>query len=295
MQRVNKKNARDLSLTITSMNCGDIPSGIRLSTSERWNQTENDWRLFVDDANNICLQAAVEGKVVGTTTAINYANQEVWIGMVLVDQDYRGLGISRALLTNIFGKLSSFPAIKLDATPAGQLVYEKFGFRDEYLVSRMVCEQMNNPPIIEDDVDAESLQPEHIDEIIALDALAFGVERRQLIEYFATMYGSKCWVLKRGNKLAGFVLGRDGSRFHHIGPLAAFENEDAKLLLSKALQSLKNQSIVVDALCDKAELMNWLVEMGFVEQRHFIRMYKEKNPYPGKTDNLFLIAGPEFG
>ena len=295
MESVNKKkDVRGVSLSITSMMLDDIPNGMRLSSSEQWNQTENDWQLFINDTNNICLQAAAEDKVVGTTTAINYSNQEVWIGMVLVDKDYRGLGISKALLTNIFEKVSAF-AVKLDATPAGQLVYEKFGFKDEYLVSRMVCQQLNSLPNVENDVDVTQMQPEHINEIITLDAMAFGIERRKLIEYLTAMYGNKCWILKRNNNLVGFVLGRDGSRFHHVGPLVAFNNQDAKLLLTKALRSLTNQSIVVDVLCDKAELINWLIQFGFVEQRHFIRMYKENNPFPGKTDNLFLIAGPEFG
>jgi len=42
-------------------------------------------------------------------------------------------------------------------------------------------------------------------------------------------------------------------------------------------------------------LLEWLSSIGFIEQRHFIRMYKKENTLPGKTSNQYLICGPEFG
>jgi hypothetical protein len=42
-------------------------------------------------------------------------------------------------------------------------------------------------------------------------------------------------------------------------------------------------------------LTDWLETLGFVKQRHFIRMYRNDNPYPGISGNHYLIAGPEFG
>jgi len=52
---------------------------------------------------------------------------------------------------------------------------------------------------------------------------------------------------------------------------------------------------VVDVLCDKKELMDWLNEIGFATQRDFIRMYKDENHFPGNIHMLHLICGPEFG
>src|SRR6476619_2273692 len=118
--------------TIRSMQMSDIENGLRLSITEGWNQTEKDWKLFIENPQNICIVAEAGNKVIGTTTAINYSNQLAWIGMVLVDKAYRGMGVGKLLLTNILSKSEFFKSVKLDATPAGQRVYKKFGFEDEY-------------------------------------------------------------------------------------------------------------------------------------------------------------------
>jgi GNAT superfamily N-acetyltransferase len=289
------KTVKSLSLNIRPMQPADVSVAMRLSTAEGWNQTEKDWRLFIEDPANVCLLAEADGKVIGTTTAINYANEEAWIGMVLVDKEYRGLGVSKSLLSPIFNKLTSFQSIKLDATPAGQKVYQKFGFKDEYFIARMVNPSLNNPPVIDGDVSAEPIQAKHMDEIIAFDEAVFGVNRRPLIEFLINEHPAKSWLLKRDNRIVGFVLGRNGSRYNQIGPLVALTTMDAKLLLAKAMEPLRRQSIVVDVLYEKEELVAWLNELGFVQQRHFIRMYKEENPFPGATGKLHLICGPEFG
>src|SRR5687768_5699322 len=103
---------------VRPMERSDIASAMKLSTAEGWNQTENDWKLFIENPGNTCMLAECGNKVIGTTTAINYSNQVAWIGMVLVDKDYRGQGVSKSLLTTIFEKLESFKSVKLDATPA---------------------------------------------------------------------------------------------------------------------------------------------------------------------------------
>ena len=45
---------------------------------------------------------------------------------------------------------------------------------------------------------------------------------------------------------------------------------------------------------DREDLIKWLESVGFVKQRHFVRMYLNDNPFPG-TRNQYLISGPEFG
>ena len=289
----NSINIQDV--IIREMNLNDLERGMRLSKAEGWNQTEHDWRLFIEDPANVCLLAECENKVVATTTAINYGNAEAWIGMVLVDEEYRGRGISKLLLSRILEKLSTFRSLKLDATAAGQPVYQKFGFKDEYQISRMVNLSVQNVPVESSNSKIETIQIEEVKEIIALDEVIFGVNRRQLIEFLMKEYPGSAAVLKRYGKITAFALGRKGSKYFQIGPVVASSTADAKNLISESLMNLANQAVVVDVLCDKKELIEWLHAIGFIRQRDFVRMYKEENHFPGKTDGLFLICGPEFG
>ncbi|MFI5194831.1 MAG: GNAT family N-acetyltransferase [Chitinophagales bacterium] len=274
----------------------DMGAAMKLSMDAGWNQIENDWRRLMENPENVCLAAECNGRMIGTTTAINYANQVAWIGMVLVDKAFRGRGVSKSLLTHIFQKLESCKSVKLDATPEGQQVYKKIDFKDEYRIVRMT-----NPswkPLFSGanaDAEPESVRLKDLPGIIALDELVFGANRSRLIGSLIKEYPPKAWLLKRGNQVAGFALGREGNRYNQLGPLTASTVTDARTLLSAALKNLAGQPVLVDLPEDKKEISDWLISMGFIQQRHFMRMYKSENPFPGTIDKQFLIAGPEFG
>ena len=277
------------------MDISDIRGALKLSKAEGWNQTENDWKFLVEDPLNVCLVAEIDKKIIGTTTAINYANDEAWIGMVLVDKEYRGKGVSKSLLSSILGKTASIKSIKLDATQAGQPVYQKFGFRDEYVIARMVNPSAMRLSKLEYDFEPEPIMPTNTDEIVAIDEDVFGVNRKQLIKFLLQRHPAKKWLLRRRGVIVGFVLEREGNKYHHIGPLAASSTSDAMMLISKSIADLTDQPVVVDVLSDKEELIEWLNSIGFNRQRDFVRMYKNQNPFPGKITEQFLICGPEFG
>ncbi len=278
------------------MQLRDVGSAMKLSTAEGWNQTERDWRLFIENPGNVCLLAESDNKVIGTTTAINYSNKVAWIAMVLVDKDYRGRGVSKSLLQRVIEKLECCQSVKLDATPAGQQVYKKLGFSDEYSIARMTNVAMKGlAPKDHYDTIPEPIELKNIPEVVAFDEMVFGANRASLIESLIKEYPGKAWMLKRNNGIAGIVLGRSGNKYHHVGPVLASNALDAKILIAKILEGLPHQSVVVDVLCDKLELLEWLKTIGFIKQREFIRMYKNNNPFPGIIDKQFLICGPEFG
>jgi GNAT superfamily N-acetyltransferase len=274
----------------------DIGQAWRLSKAEGWNQTEKDWEFLIHHDDNVCLAADVDGKIVGTATAINYENNVAWIGMVLVDREFRGQGISKMILSAVFEQLKACHSIKLDATPAGQQVYQKYDFKDEYLIHRMTSDLVSVKSLSDEGKSfAEFVHLKNIPEIVDLDKRVFGANRKQLIEFLVKNYTDNAWMIKRNGQITGFALGREGTRFFQVGPVLASTTADAKSLIVKSLSQLEGQPVVVDILEDKTELINWLDSIGFVRQRHFIRMYRNTNPYPGIPGNHYLIAGPEFG
>lgn len=280
---------------IRSIQLTDIPACMKLSIDQGWNQTEKDWKLLIENPHNVCLLAESGHQIIGTTTAIYYSGDVAWIGMVLVDKEYRRQGISKTLLNNILNKLQSCKSIKLDATPEGQRVYKNFGFKEEYLITRMTIPSMVNLPPIVDNLLLEPILLNNINEIIALDEHVFGANRTQLIQSIITNYPQKAWLFNRNDSISGLVLGRVGKKYHHIGPLIASTFIEAKTLISKVLKQLENKPIVVDIPSDKVDLINWLQSLGFIKQRHFVRMYRDKNSFPGLIEKQFLICGPEFG
>jgi hypothetical protein len=76
-------------------------------------------------------------------------------------------------------------------------------------------------------------------------------------------FSKKSFVIKRNDRIEGFALGRDGNKYHHIGPVIASNAQDAKSLICKALKALESKPVVADIISDKEELISFLEVNGF--------------------------------
>src|SRR2546425_6654350 len=115
----------------------DIPAGLRLCRASGWNQLESDWRCFLElnpEGCRVveCNSGECANGVAGTVATLRYEEKFSWVSMLLVDPGMRHRGIGSLLLGEALRLLADMETIRLDATPAGKLVYDKFGFVDEY-------------------------------------------------------------------------------------------------------------------------------------------------------------------
>ncbi len=275
----------------------DISGAMHLKDEAGWNQTVDDWQVFLAGEQNVNY-AAVDGeRLVGTVTGINYENKVAWIGMMIVDEAYRGKGISKKLMTlAIEGLRQNCASIKLDATPLGLPVYAKLGFHEEYTILRMVNPCVDALPST--DIDRGGIRPvteNDSDGIIELDRQIFGAGRSDLISQMINRLPEKSFLFEDKDRITGFVIGREGTRFVQIGPVTALREKDAEILITKALGDLKGSAVVIDVPEDKAGIISMLKTIGFEVQRPLYRMYLEKNLFPGKPEYQYAICGPEFG
>jgi predicted N-acetyltransferase YhbS len=281
-------------VSIRQMVTTDVGVAMALKEAEGWNQTESDWLFFLKHNPELCLVACMEGKVVGTVTAINYNNVISWIGMMLVHRNSRGQGVGKLLLQTVIKKLRSGDSIKLDATPAGRPVYQKLGFVEELELNRMVAptlKSLDQPDFLK----VLPVRDVDIPDITDFDSSIFGTSRPELIRYLVKNKPEHCYCIREGEQLSGFALMRKGTRFNHIGPIQAVSFSDAKLLISNLLLQTQGEPVVLDILADKLELRNWLEEVGFTCQRSLTRMYLGGIPERSHADMNFAISGPELG
>lgn len=277
------------------MRAADLDQAFCLSLNEGWNQTMNDWKLLFENTENVCIVAEKDNQVVGTATALNHENKIAWIGMVLVDKSLRGQGAGKMLLENIINRLKHVESVKLDATPAGEPLYLKLGFIAEHKILRMTSDCLTFLSEMFPSMETANIDQENLSEITKLDRKIFGADRNYLLMHLLSENPGRAFYLKKKNSPEGYVFGRAGSRFNYVGPVSALNQESARELILKALKSLNDQNIAIDILENKVDLISWLESIGFVKQRHFIRMYLKSNPYPGIVNNQYLISGPEFG
>ena len=272
------------------MVAADIGAGLALCRSAGWNQLENDWKLFLElspDGSRVAIDE--NNNIAGTVATINYDDRFSWIGMVLVDPAKKRQGIGTQLLLEALNILSGAQTVKLDATPAGREVYLKLNFKDEYTLSRMVLTHEVSPSKPDD---VRNTIEKDFSEILLLDKVVFGASREALLKRLHKNYSDISFIVKSDSRLA-YSFGRKGFNFTQIGPVVAEHADDAKKLVIAALNKAV-QPVVID-VTDNSPFQQWLISLGFTEQRKLIRMFRGENAYPGDYAKQFAILGPEFG
>jgi predicted N-acetyltransferase YhbS len=270
----------------------DIPAALRLKELARWNQTENDLRRLLRLQPSGCFCATVGGNVVATTTTTTYGCELAWIGMVLVDPEYRRLGIATRLMHTALDYLNQagVATVKLDATPDGRLVYENLDFKVDSMIERW--EGVAGPG----DVGCSTLDTSAHLEALALDRQAFGADRSTLIKMLIEDdYVRPLVATAADGRLIGYALARRGSAAAYVGPLVATDANAATTLLDGLLSQMSGQRVYIDLNTKFGEGGGILATRGLVKQRDLIRMSYGKGSEAGSSPSVFAIAGPEIG
>ena len=107
-----------------------IPSAFRLSIQAGWNQTEGDWLRLMNLPSGGVRVWRDQGEVRASYSLSGYGNI-AWIGMILVDEAYRGAGLGKASFRAALdqSQLLGFATLGLDATSLGEPIYAREGFQ----------------------------------------------------------------------------------------------------------------------------------------------------------------------
>jgi len=271
---------------------------MRLKEIAGWNQTVADWKRFLEASPEGCFAAEEGGRVCGTATTISFENRFAWVGMVLVDPEYRSRGIGTRLLERAIEHLDDLkiPAIKLDATPQGKPLYEKLGFVSEYEIERWTLKRSASQAAKASGPGTRDLlSPELLESICKVDQEIFGADRSFLLKSLhedAPEFTAGIW---NAGVIEGYAFGRRGSFADQLGPWMARDASTARQLLETFLAHSSRESLVVDYLKSNAIAGGLLKTFGFSYARVLTRMYRGSNGHPGRSELLCAILGPEFG
>jgi GNAT superfamily N-acetyltransferase len=245
-----------------------------------WNQVAADWRLFLELGQVWCVRDDA-GRAIASAALLPYPPATAWISMVLTAPEARSQGHGTRLFAHALRAAEALGlAPQLDATPAGQPIYEAAGFRPLFALTRW--RRGGTAPTAMPGLSVDR------DEAETWDRRALGFARPAII-------GA---LLERGPaSLApdGMILSRDGRKALQLGPLVAYDSAKALRLLDEQLAQIGPEiEIVVDAVDEYGTLAARLAEAGFAPERPFTRMAKGAVPI-GDRALLYAIAGPELG
>jgi ribosomal protein S18 acetylase RimI-like enzyme len=269
-------------ISLRLMTESDLGFADSLRALAGWNQTLEDWRRFIASDPDGCFVAEHNGSPAGTVTTIRYEKKIGWIGMLLVHPSQRRLGFGRTLLEHAISHLknSCVETIKLDATPQGQILYEKIGFVEEWTLTRWRGFASGLKPFY------PKFRVGEAPKVAALDALAFGANRIDLLTRLAPQ--SETLLIEE----KGFGMIRKGSIASYLGPLVANSSETA-FLIADAL--MRSGETILDIPDENSAAVSWIQSRGFLPQRQLIRMRLGPEIPAAAPHTLFAIASPETG
>jgi GNAT superfamily N-acetyltransferase len=292
-----------LNVDIRGLEPADLDAAFGLSSTAGWNQRFDDWRMLLQLAPAGSFGARVEDRLVGSAIGIDYGAFG-WIAMMLVEPAFRGHGVGARLLEAAMGAVPDDLPIRLDATPLGRLLYQRYGFEDETMLTRHTASGTNlriaEPSPTDRPIDVRPLVVADVPVVAACDARVFQAKRAAVIEWTSEQ-APQYAVVARTDDMAGYCLGRPGRLFDQIGPIVARDHDIAGVLLDAALRASAGRAVVVDAFDASKTFVARLDGCGFQAQRPLYRMCRpgrarfSANDHRAGGLNAFAILGPEFG
>jgi GNAT superfamily N-acetyltransferase len=266
----------------------DMSDCLALSAEAGWNQTREDWALFLDHSTVLGLRDD-RGRAVASGAVLPYPNGFAWISMVLVTASRRRERIGTRILQACCAEVVRQGLLPvLDATPAGEQVYRPLGFQPMFGISRWQGNGggRGSPP-----AGLRAMMPSDIPRVAEIDAAAFGADRSFLIESFFVRAPRFAFVT---GSLDGFVVARPGRLATQIGPIVAADEAAALALLNAALDTISGP-VFLDLAEGWDGMTRVLRQRSFTVQRPFVRMALNRSLPLGDPARLFVVGGPEFG
>lgn len=276
----------------------DIERAHALSLEIRWPHRADDWRLA---ARTGCGFVVKEGeRLVGTALCWPWSERGATLGLVIVAPDQQGRGIGRMLMERLLDTLGPRLTV-LHATPAGQPLYEKLGFRQIGLLHQHQGADFRAPTIAPPPGERlRALEPRDTPRVIELASRASGLERSALLPALLEISQGVALVHgEREDEVLGFALLRPFGRGHAIGPVAVastggLQTQRAQALIAERLAANAGAFTRIDTP-DEHGLGPWLESIGLARVDTVVKMARNGEPAHDPGVLQFAIVNQALG
>ncbi|MBP0588198.1 GNAT family N-acetyltransferase [Paraburkholderia sp. LEh10] len=282
-------------VTFRPFTADDIAAAHALSLEVSWPHRADDWRFVAGVGSGFVAQS--EDGVVGTALCWAYGTSGASLGMVIVAPDQQGRGIGRELMERLLEALGGRITV-LHATPAGQPLYEKLGFKAIGTINQHQAADFRVPPItLASGERLRALQAADTPRLIELASRAGGLDRSVLLP--ALLGIADGVALIRDDELSGFALLRPFGRGHAIGPVVALNRHEeslrhAQALIAHCLAANAGAFIRIDTPGDSG-LTRWLDELGLKRVDTVVKMARNGVPASDPSVAQFAIVNQALG
>ncbi|WP_349409862.1 GNAT family N-acetyltransferase [Pseudalkalibacillus sp. SCS-8] len=271
----------------------DIPGLIALSESVGWDYAEEEIRTVLY-SGQIFGHKNEEGAIVSSAAILPYEGQLASIGMVIVHESYRGLGLGRKATEACMQSLPEGTTSMLIATHEGIPLYRKMGFKEVDHVHKFICNRFVSKPLDLEGFQIRAFRDEDINQIILLDVHAFGHSRETFLKRRIQQSKDCLVVIDREESVIGFGLSIPGPVNLILGPIVAPDSHLAACLIHQ-LAANHDGKLRIDVPSGQEPFMNTIWKWGFEEVKQPPVMIHNGDLMPPRNGTLFGIAAQIFG
>lgn len=269
------------------MRADDLPAVHALCVAVKWPHRLEDWAFALELGTGILAEDP--SGILGTAMHWKHGAHHASLGMVIVSPLQQGRGIGRDLMNRTLAALDGRTTF-LNATIAGQPLYEKLGFS---AVDRVFQHQgiaaVDNPTAVP--ADGQSIRDIGVSDLVSLARLlsdAAGYDRTDVLR--AILEIGQGVAIAQDGELRSFALIRKFGRDLAIGPVVADSIEAAKVLVSHLIKSNANRFVRID-ITSSADFSAWLESIGLQKVSNVVTMVKGDAPHHAThSPHLYAIA-----
>jgi ribosomal protein S18 acetylase RimI-like enzyme len=274
----------DTAINYRSMTEGDLAGAYRLSLAVRWPHRLEDWQ-FVHRLG-IGFVAEENGALIGTALCWKYGKEHASLGMIIVSPEHQGKGIGRELMTQVLDELGNRCTL-LNATPAGQPLYERLGFVPTGTIHQHQGTMLAAAPVaLAAGERLRMIEPVDLPALAALASRALGMPRDGVLASLLDI--AEGVVLERDGEAIGFSLMRRFGRGHVIGPVVASDSGLAKVLIAHWAAAYAGSFVRID-VTGMSGLGQWVSELGLAQVDTGVSMMRGALPRQDESIRQFAI------
>jgi predicted GNAT family N-acyltransferase len=297
IRNVQNEEAPMTVLTLKRLDERDIPDLLVLSASIGWDYTDVELRTVFASAH-VYGHRSAEGILASSAAIFPYGGSLASIGMVMVNPNFRRLGLGKAVTQMCIDAVPRTTPIMLIATETGKLLYETIGFRTVETNYKFLCDRYQPKRTLTQDelCILAPLEETDLGEVLSLDAAARGANRDTFLKTRFAQSVDRVLVKQIDGTPVGYGFSIQGPEYRVIGPVVA-PNHELAIAILHHLAKDHDGKLRVDVLEgeEQAHVHAFLLESGFENVTQPPVMLINAEELPPRNNTLFAIAQQAFG
>ncbi|MGE6753518.1 GNAT family N-acetyltransferase [Rossellomorea sp. NPDC071047] len=277
-------------LTLESFCHTDIPGLIDLSASVGWDYDQDEIDTVLG-SGRIFGHRNAEGIIVSSAAIIQY-EKVASLGMVIVNEQYRGMGLGKEATQQCIDSVPENTTILLIATEEGVPLYENMGFKVVDHVHKYISDGMKGPNPSK--LYLDEYKESDLEGVIKVDERAFGDNRRPFL-INRIKQSKNCVVVKdEHSHIIGYGMSVLGPVNLIAGPIVAPDHQTAEEIFRK-LSSFHQGRVRIDVPAGQDAFRRFLEDQGFTQVNAPPVMALNAVVMPQRNRELYGIAAQIFG